>query len=633
MNSVEKIGLIAGSGQFPVLFARAAKKAGRSVVAVGFEGETDPALKDEVDVFYMLKLGQLGRLIECFHRHRVRRAAMAGAINKRRLYSKIKPDWRAVRFALKLKRKSDDFLLRAFADELESEGIKIEPSTEFLPELLAPEGILTRNRPSWRERKDIEFGWRVAKEYGKLDVGQCVVVKDQAVVALEGIDGTDATIRRGGMLCGNGAVVIKVSKPGQDLRFDVPAVGLQTIRVMKEVNARVLVIESGKTLMFDRDLMIEEAERAGICIISMNSEEDVRDESVSAVPVEMSVMRRNRHCPDTEAVRVAVVGVGYLGTFHARKYAAIPEAQLVAVVDIVEERAKRAAEELSTSFYTDHRELLKDLSGKIDAVSVVTPTVEHFSIAKDFLEAGIHVFVEKPFTRTPAEAERLIELADRKGCIIQVGHLERFNPAYKAIYPLVSSPLFIEAHRLSPYTERSTDVDVILDIMIHDLDILLSFVDSPIAEIRASGAPVLTSKPDIATVRLEFENGLVANLTASRVSMKSLRKVRIFQENGYIAADFKDRRAYMISRPAGCGDGVTYTELDVVDGDALEEELRSFISCVRTGSKPLVDGATGKRVLELADMISERIREGLNRFSLCGRGLLHCEKPNFGLSN
>lgn len=624
---MEVVGLIAGSGQFPLLFARAAKKAGRFVVAVGFEGETDPTLKDEVDIFYMLKLGQLGRLIECFHRHDVKRAAMAGGINKVRLYSKIRPDWRALRFAMKLKKKSDDFLLRAFAAELEDEGIRIEPSTEFLPELLAPEGILTKNRPTWKERKDIEFGWRIAKEYGKLDVGQCVVVKNQAVVALEGMDGTDATIRRGGVLCGSGAVVVKVSKPGQDLRFDVPAVGLRTIEVMKEVGARVLVIEAGKTLMFDRTCMIEEADRAGICIVSMGSKEALDDEELASYgPIEIMDAQKVKGTEEGKAVRVAVVGVGYLGTFHARKYASIPEAQLVAVVDIVEERARRIGEELSTRFYTSHRELLKELKGELDAVSVVTPTAEHYSIARDFLEAGVHVLVEKPFTRTPVEAEELIEMAEQKGCIIQVGHLERFNPAYKAIYPLVADPLFIEAHRLSPYSERSTDVDVIFDIMIHDLDLVLSFVDSPIAEIRASGAPVLTSRPDIATARLEFENGLVANLTASRVSMKSLRKIRIFQESGYIAADLKEKRAYVIKRPADFDDGVEYTELDVPNEDALEEELRSFVSCVRNGSEPLVDGHRAKRVLELADMISKRVWDGLDRFSLSERRLMRSGK-------
>ena len=261
------VGLIAGSGQFPLLFAHAARQAGVKVVAVGFEGETDPALAKLVTQFHLLKLGQLNRLIKAFTSAGVTQAAMAGAINKTRLYARVRPDWRAFKFMHKLRNKKDDSLLRALAEELESEGIRIEPSTIFLPSLLAPEGVLTRRKPNRREQKDIEFGWQLAKEFGSLDIGQCLLVKDQAVLAVEGIDGTDATILRGGRLCQQGAVVIKVSKPIQDLRFDVPAVGLDTIATMKRAQARVLVLEAGRSLMFDRDKMIDEANRAGICIV------------------------------------------------------------------------------------------------------------------------------------------------------------------------------------------------------------------------------------------------------------------------------------------------------------------------------------------------------------------------------
>lgn len=614
---MEYIGLIAGSGQFPLLFARAAKQEGIRVVAVGFEGETDPALQSEVDVFYMIKFGQLGRLIDCFHRHGVSRAAIVGAINRVRLYSKTRPDWRAVRFALKLREKSDDFVLRAFASELEGEGIRIEPSTIFLAELLAPEGVLTKNRPGSKERKDIEFGWRIAKAYGELDVGQCIVVKDQTVVALEGIDGTDATIRRGGSLCGNGAVIIKMSKPRQDLRFDVPAVGLQTINVMKEVNARVLVVEAGKTLMFNFHEMIAEANRAGICIVSMSDAETTkREEDVESRLIRISPLHVDQGSQQKKGeIRVAVIGVGYLGTFHARKYATLPETNLVAVVDIVKDRARCVAQEMGTEFLTNHHDLIREPDRKVDAVSIVTPTTEHFSIARDFLEAGVHVLVEKPFTKTISEAEELITLAQKNGCVLQVGHLERFNSAYQAILPFVYDPLFIEAHRLSPYSERSTDIDVVFDVMIHDLDIISSLVNAPIREIRASGAPVLTTKPDIATARLEFESGTVANLTASRISLKSLRKIRIFQSNEYISADLGGKRAYIINRPNGFSNDISYKELDVSETDTLEEEIKSFISCVKTGTNPIVDGRVGKHALEIAEMVSYRIRDGLNRRS------------------
>jgi len=241
----QKIGLIAGSGQFPLLFAHAAMKAGLQVVAVGFQGETDMALEERVQEFHLLKLGQLNRLIRTFQKAGIKHAAMAGAINKTRLYTRIRPDWRAVKLLNRLRNKKDDSILRAIARELETEGIQIEASTILLPTLLAPEGILTRRKPNRREEEDIAFGWHLAKGLGHLDVGQCLIVKNQSVLAVEGIDGTDATILRGGDLCHEGAVVVKVSKPTQDLRFDVPAVGLETVATMKRVNAKVLVIEAG----------------------------------------------------------------------------------------------------------------------------------------------------------------------------------------------------------------------------------------------------------------------------------------------------------------------------------------------------------------------------------------------------
>ena len=266
-NRIMEVGLIAGSGQFPLLFAHAARQASVRVLAVGFDGETNPSLSKYVDEFHMLKLGQLSRLIATFKKAGITQAAMAGAIDKTRLYAKIRPDWRAVRFMGRLMNKKDDSLLRALADELESEGIHVQPSTIFLPELLAPEGILTRRKPNRREQADIAFGWTLAKEIGRLDIGQCLVVKHQAVLAVEGIDGTDATIMRGGRLCREGAVVVKVSKPLQDLRFDVPAAGSDTIETMKRVNARVLVLEAGKTVIFDREKMIDMADSAGISIL------------------------------------------------------------------------------------------------------------------------------------------------------------------------------------------------------------------------------------------------------------------------------------------------------------------------------------------------------------------------------
>lgn len=631
-GSQNRIGLIAGSGQFPLLFAHAARQSSVRVVAVGFEGETDPSLAKYVDEFHMLKLGQLNRLIKTFRNNGITFAAMAGAINKTRLYTRLRPDWRAVRFLNRLRNNKDDSLLRGLADELESEGITIQPSTIFLPGLLAPEGILTRRKPNNRERTDISFGWTLAKAIGKLDVGQCLVVKNLAVLAVEGIDGTDATIMRGGRLCREGAVVIKVSKPIQDLRFDVPAVGFDTIEAMKRVNARVLVVEAGKTLMFDRDKMIDSADSAGISIIVQQDEvlpaRGKRKDAVSAPDSNLfdqnglfrnsapagSGREKTRPAilirqPRSDAVRVGVVGVGYLGRFHAQKYARLPEANLVSVVDINPECGRRVAEEVGTKVAADYSQLL----GEVDAVSIVTPTPQHYAIAKDFLSAGIHVLLEKPMTNTLEQADELIAISEKTGAILQIGHLERFNSAFAAIRPRLNNPMFLEAHRLALFSERGLEVDVILDLMIHDIDIALHIITSPLQNIHASGIAVLSSLPDIASARLEFANGAVANLTASRISVKNMRKLRIFQENCYFSTDYAIKRAYGVYREAEADeDGfpeLSMEELEVIEKDSLEEEITSFLKAVRTGSPPEVDGRQGRRALDVALGISRQIKE------------------------
>uniref|UniRef100_A0A831ZXJ6 Gfo/Idh/MocA family oxidoreductase n=1 Tax=Desulfacinum infernum TaxID=35837 RepID=A0A831ZXJ6_9BACT len=308
------------------------------------------------------------------------------------------------------------------------------------------------------------------------------------------------------------------------------------------------------------------------------------------------------------AVRTAVVGVGYLGTFHAEKYARLTEAHLVGVVDIDARRAEAVAARFGCAAYTDHRDLL----GAVDAVSVVTPTTEHFSVARDFLQAGVHVLVEKPFTQSLDEARELVRLAEAKGVRLQVGHLERFNPAFKAVEPYVSNPLFLEAHRLALFNERGLEVDVILDLMIHDIDIVLHLVRSPVVSFSASGVPVLTRLPDIANVRVEFENGAVANLTASRISMKNMRRLRIFQENRYLVADYGNRRAFTFVKEADATeDGypeISTEELEVDNRDALEEEIRSFLEAVRTGTPPVVDGRQGMDAVRVALAISDQIR-------------------------
>jgi hypothetical protein len=262
----ENIGLIAGKGQFPLLFAQAARSHGVEVVAAAHRGETDPALAELVKELHWVYVGQLGKIIRIFKEAGVRRAVMAGGISRGRLFREFRPDFRALSVVRRAGAGKDDRLLRAVADELETEGITIAPSTLFLDDLLAPAGPISRRAPSPEELRDMDFGFKIAKELGALDLGQCVVVRRQVVVALEAIEGTDETIRRGGVLAGPGVVVVKVSKPGQDLRFDVPAVGLNTLAVMREVKAAALAVEAGKTLIFDRPEMLKAAAKARIAV-------------------------------------------------------------------------------------------------------------------------------------------------------------------------------------------------------------------------------------------------------------------------------------------------------------------------------------------------------------------------------
>ena len=313
--------------------------------------------------------------------------------------------------------------------------------------------------------------------------------------------------------------------------------------------------------------------------------------------------------PRPDAIRTAVIGVGYLGRFHAQKYARLPEANLVSVVDLDSQRGEEVAKEVKTRALTDYR----DLIGKVDAVSIVTPTPQHFAIAREFLSAGVHVLLEKPMTKTLEEADELIATAKKSGSILQVGHLERFNPAFAAIRPRLRDPMFVEAHRLSLFNERGLEVDVILDLMIHDIDIVLNIINAPLKNVSASGVSAISSLLDIASVRMEFENGAVANLTASRISIKSMRKLRIFQENCYFSADYAKKRAYAVYREAESGeDGfpeLSMEEFEIIEKDSLEEEISSFLRSVRTAARPEVDGEQGRSALAVALEISSRIEE------------------------
>jgi predicted dehydrogenase len=313
-------------------------------------------------------------------------------------------------------------------------------------------------------------------------------------------------------------------------------------------------------------------------------------------------------------IQTAVIGVGYLGRFHAQKYAQMEGVDLVGVVDVSPERAQEVAKEVGTEAYTDIHEIV----GKIDAASVVVPTIHHHEVAKILFSRGIHCMIEKPISTTVEEADELISLAKKQGLILQVGHLERFNPAIKVLEAKVKHPLFIEAHRLSGFKDRATDVDVVLDLMIHDLEIILALVDSPLKEIRAVGVPVLTSKVDIANTRLIFENGCTANLTASRISLQDMRRIRVFQPGAYISADCAERKSLIVTRDLSAGPmAAIRPEFKTHEGtDMLYDELESFVRAVQGLEKPKVTGESGRRALKLALDINARIMQGLNTLDL-----------------
>jgi predicted dehydrogenase len=307
-------------------------------------------------------------------------------------------------------------------------------------------------------------------------------------------------------------------------------------------------------------------------------------------------------------LRAAVIGVGYLGRFHAQKYAALEDVELVGVVDASRERAEEVAAEVGTAAFTDYRPIL----GKVDLVSIVVPTQYHYAVARECLEAGCHILLEKPVTQTVEEADELIELAGRQGLIFQVGHLERFNPAILALEGVLKNPHFIESHRLAPFKPRGTDVNVVLDLMIHDIDIILSMVPSGIKLVNSVGVPVLSDEVDIANARLQFENGCVANVTASRVSREAVRKIRIFQSDAYISIDYQSRRISIFRKDGGGVPvpglpDVSMEEKSFAQSDALMAEIRAFVEAVKNGAPPVVSGEDGKRALELALRINKKL--------------------------
>lgn len=311
-------------------------------------------------------------------------------------------------------------------------------------------------------------------------------------------------------------------------------------------------------------------------------------------------------------IRVAVVGVGYYGRNHVRVYHSLPQAELVGVVDTNRERAKAVATEFGTRAY----ESVEELAGRVDAVSLAIPTVEHAKVGVELLRRGIDLLVEKPIASSREEADRLIEAARGNSRVLQVGHLERFNPAVMAVRSILTAPLFFEVHRLGVFTARSLDVDVVYDLMIHDLDIVLSFVPAPVKSVEAVGIPILSGKVDIANARVEFANGCVANLTASRVSTEKVRKLRFFQPHEYISLDYA-RRDALVVRVADSATPTSgfemprfnFRKLETASTEPLAAELAAFLEAVEKRAEPVVSGADGRRALELAERVMRRIEE------------------------
>ncbi|GJQ48474.1 putative 1-carboxy-3-chloro-3,4-dihydroxycyclohexa-1, 5-diene dehydrogenase [Candidatus Kuenenia stuttgartiensis] len=329
-------------------------------------------------------------------------------------------------------------------------------------------------------------------------------------------------------------------------------------------------------------------------------------------------------------LKVAVIGVGHLGKEHARVFAELPGVELVGVVDALNKQAEEIARRYNTQWYVNYQ----DVIDKVSAVSIAVPTKSHYAIAKDFLTHGVHVLVEKPMTGTVSEAKELISLSKKKGLVLQAGYIERFNPVIVAIKKISSNPRFIECHRLSPFTFRSADIGVVLDLMIHDIDIILNMTGSKVKKIDAVGVNVIADKEDIANARIQFQNGCVANITASRVSIQPMRKVRLFSEDSYISIDYQKKEGLIYKKsPKLTLSALNISEMDVStiadlkshvfgdllkvehikmdDYEPLKKELESFVTCVLENKEPEVSGEEGLKAIEVANDILQEIERNL----------------------
>ena len=311
-------------------------------------------------------------------------------------------------------------------------------------------------------------------------------------------------------------------------------------------------------------------------------------------------------------LKVGVIGVGHLGQHHARIYSELDDVKLVGVADVLTDRADSIGSQYGALAFADYREML----AQVDAVSIAAPTERHASIGIDCLERGLDVLVEKPIAGDPDQARAMTRIARQKDCILQVGHVERFNPVVEAACKVATRPQFFEVHRLNKFSMRSLDVDVVLDLMIHDIDIVLALVDSPVSEIRAVGIPVLSDKADIANVRLEFESGCVANLTASRVSTDSVRKLRFFQPHDYVSLDFASQTGSVLSLDGG---RISEKKLEPAVAEPLKEQLEAFVFSVRERQAPRVSGEDGVKALDVAVSVLEKIQAHWSRTEAIAR--------------
>lgn len=313
--------------------------------------------------------------------------------------------------------------------------------------------------------------------------------------------------------------------------------------------------------------------------------------------------------PAGARLRMAVIGIGHLGRHHVRLLSGRPDVQLVAAVDVDRERAGAAVAGTAAEALNDYR----GLADRVDAVVVAVPTAAHLEVVEAFLRRGVHVLVEKPMASSLAEADAMIALADAAGAVLAVGHVERFNPAVQAAMPVLQAPRFIEVHRLSGFPERSLDVDVIFDVMIHDLDIILAMDRSEVLGVEAVGVPVLSSRVDIANARIRFASGCVANITASRISRDRIRKVRCFQPDMYVSIDYAEQEleVWRLAPDASGKPSIAGGRVDVARDEPLGRELADFVAAVGTGRPPLVSGVEGRRALALATRVAEAIAAGV----------------------